>query len=111
MKSEKQKKYEYRVSAGIRGYWYERHPTNAQNEWPAIVAYKFERDLSAVPSIEILNLSDEELFVLMLVQNRTSIDRGAEVWHKYRPEWPLPQIEKVIEKMIENELIYSSGNH
>lgn len=108
---EKQKKYEYRVSAGIRGYWYERHPTNAQNEWPAIVAYKFERDLSAVPSIEILNLSDEELFVLMLVQNRTSIDRGAEVWHKYRPEWPLPQIEKVIEKMIENELIYSSGNH
>ncbi|MDD3001773.1 MAG: DUF4080 domain-containing protein [Candidatus Riflebacteria bacterium] len=108
---EKQKKYEYKLSAGIRGYWYEQHPTDIQKEGLAIVAYKFERDLSAVPSIEVLNLSDAELFVLIMIQNRTSLDRAAELWNKYRPGWPLPEIEKVIEKMIEKELIYLSNNH
>ena len=75
------------------------------------VVYRFERDLSATPSIEILELDLALRFALAAVQNRADPAALAGHWRSSFPELPVPDFAGALEKLQADGLIYKAQNH
>ncbi|HNX77551.1 MAG TPA: DUF4080 domain-containing protein [Candidatus Rifleibacterium sp.] len=114
--AEKQKKQPWRVTQGIRVFWYEQDPLKLQTCPDKIeetvlhgvipVAYRFDRDFSAVPSVEILQLEIEEAFMLGAIQQRSESSAIETAWAKNFPEKPLPDFATTLEKLQGAGLLY-----
>lgn len=108
---EREKRYPFRVTGGIRGYWHESNPlasdARKDNEI-SIIVYKTNKDLSQAPSIEVISLEDEEAYAFMAVQAKASLERAEKGWAEYRPERAIPNIKENIEKLSKKGLIYES---
>lgn len=105
---EREKRYPYKMQGGIKGYWYESHPLEEENSETTIIVYKTNKDLSQTPSIELVELTEEESYTLMAVQAKSSLEGAQKAWHGYRPGRPIPNIKENIEKLSKKGLIYES---
>jgi len=108
-------KHSLRPEHGYRAFWYDFCPTDddlpeALSITPFPVVYLFERDLSATPDIKPLSLSIAEAFTFAAVQLRTPIDSLAETWQKTWPDFPTPDFDKTIEKLLESGLLYEPSS-
>ena len=106
------KKHPYRVTHGIRAFWYDYDPiklvagVSDSKESAVPVVYRFERDCSATPSIETIPLSLELAFALAGIQQRATVEALEATWKYLRPHTPVPDFQKVIEKLLMDELLY-----
>jgi len=115
------KKHPFRVTQGIRVFWYEFDPVAmaadpANVDSGAIlpfvpVVYRFERDLSATPSIEILDFDLALRFALAAVQNRADPAKITEHWASTFPQLAVPDFSAALEKLQADGLIYKAQNH
>lgn len=106
------KKHPWRVTQGVRAYWYEYDPLlvatdlQAAFQGPIPLVYKFERDLSATPSIEVLRLEPAQAFVLAAIQQRATLEAIEAAWKNDRPDQVLPDFVNAIEKLYDSGLVY-----
>ncbi len=61
--------------------------------------------MSAKPSIEHVELTDEQSFVLYVLQNYADPYTSNKQWNTFRPDKPFPDIEKTIKELHNYELI------
>ncbi len=110
-----QKKQPWRLNQGIRVFWYEFNPiTLADN--PEMVAgqpigivpivYRFERDLSATPTIETITLSFADAFTVAAVHKRADIEGMESIWKNLCPGQQCPDFAATLEKLLAEGLLY-----
>lgn len=114
------RKHPFRVTQGTRVSWYEFDPVALLGEimssttagLPVFsrsltpVVYRFERDLSAIPSIEIVPLPRAEAFALGAIQQRIELGALPQIWAETYKDLPVPDFAAAIEKLSETELLY-----
>lgn len=116
------KKHPLRVTQGIKVFWYAFDPVAIRREaladtaggFPILkkqltpVAYRFERDLSATPFIEVIPLDRAESFTLGTIQQRAAIEILPQAWADTYKELPAPDFAAVIEKLAAIGLLYKA---
>lgn len=112
----KLKKHPLRVTQGIRVYWYEynpllllnvNEPISADGSPGAVpIVYRFERDLSATPSVEIVHLNAAEAFTLGAIQRRADFAGLPHAWSSINSDQTMPDFADALEKLAQAGLIY-----
>lgn len=111
------RKTPYRLQAGCRILWYEHDPLAlaredleaSQETSPIPIAYRFEKDLSATPDVEVVNLSLPEVFIMAAVQARAEQCGWATTWQRLWPDSVLPDFSSALDKLIASGLLYEAA--
>lgn len=103
--TEKVKQPEWKLPHNVRAYLQEYSPIDTNSNAPELVVYKYARNMSAKPSIEHVELTDEQSFVLYVLQNYADPYTSNKQWNTFRPDKPFPDIEKTIKELHNYELI------
>lgn len=108
----------FRIAPGYRALWYKYDPValssckdeHACPQKPAPIVYRFEKDLSATPDVEVISLSNSEAFVVAAVQARAEESCWADTWQSIWNELPLPDFTHTLEKLVESGLLYIAAD-
>lgn len=112
------RKTELRVQPGYRVLWYQFNPLLlAQQELartreisPIPILYRFEKDLSATPDVEVIELSMPETFVMAAVQAKSECQGWLASWQSIWPQLPPPNFTSALEKLLASGLLYKEAN-
>ncbi len=110
-----QKKQPWRLNHGIRVFWYEDNPVDLACKSEKIVdqppgnipvVYRFERDPSAAPTVETVELPFADAFTLGAVHRRADIQSMENIWNQLFPGQQCPDFASTLEKLLTNGLLY-----
>ncbi|MBU1108367.1 MAG: DUF4080 domain-containing protein [Candidatus Riflebacteria bacterium] len=112
------RKTEYRVEPGCRALWYafnplklaqDRHGINTSDSpWP--IVYRFEKDLSTTPDVEVVELDLCSAFIISAIQARADQNSWSQSWQLIWKDLPVPDFTPALEKLIESGLLYKAAD-
>ncbi|PKL39483.1 MAG: hypothetical protein CVV41_20820 [Candidatus Riflebacteria bacterium HGW-Riflebacteria-1] len=111
------RKTHYRLQAGCKALWYEYDPLLLSAEQldqaatlsPVPVIYRFEKDLSLTPDVEVLEPGHCGSFIMAAVQARSEQAGWAPTWQRLWPNLPVPNFAEALEKLVESGLLYEQA--
>ncbi|EKD82661.1 MAG: hypothetical protein ACD_39C01162G0002 [uncultured bacterium] len=107
----------YRLQPGCRVLWYEFDPLLlaqqklelAASSSPRPVVYRFEKDLSATPDVEVLEMDLTTAFIMAAIQARAESGGWESTWRRLWPNLPVPEFSPALEKLVESGLLYEAA--
>lgn len=111
------RKTPYRLQAGCRILWYKHDPLalaredlkTCQKTSPIPIPYRFEKDLSVAPDVEVIQLSLAEAFIMAAVQARAEQCGWATTWQRLWPDSTLPDFSSTLDKLVVSGLLYEAA--
>ena len=111
------RKTQYRLQAGCKVLWYDFDPlllgmgqlAQAASTSPVPRVYRFEKDLSLTPDVEVLELDHCSSFVMAAIQGRSAPTGWSSTWQRLWPHLPVPDFAAALEKLVESALLYEQA--
>ena len=111
------RKTTYRVENGCRALWYAYDPIKLahgeleaslkNSPWP--VVYRFEKDLSATPDVEVVELDLGSAFIIAAIQARADQSGWSPTWQRIWQDRPVPDFTPALEKLVQSGLLYKAA--